>query len=126
MVNVSSGIPNRGGLRAISRIVASHEEPYTFVTISYTTDELDNKVETETEYTENVWFYRDEIRLVQELVGERTVGGINALTTAPTSIEEDDRVTYDGVEYDVLVKHELPSNNPSVVLLELDRRQDAQ
>jgi len=120
----SSGINRVGGLRGIRRIVSERTTPTEVTSITYTTNQFDETVEETTDHIEELWLYRGTSRLAQELIGERQVGSLNGLATTPVDIELDDRLTYNGVEYDVIGTTPLPQENPKMVAIECDERQE--
>lgn len=120
----SSGIPRGVGLSHISKIIQSRQSPTEVATISYTTNEWDETVETETTVTEQLWLYQGTSRLVQEMLGERTVGTLNAIGTAPVNVDLDDRLTYNGIEYEVVERTPMPEDNPQVVAFGCTERQE--
>lgn len=119
----SSGIPRSVGLKHIRTIVAQRQTPIEITSITYTTSELDETVETETDHTESIWLYQGTSRLVQELIGERQVGTLSGIATTPIDIEIDDRLTYNGIEYDVVDKIEYPEENSDFVIIGCAERQ---
>ena len=119
----SSGIPRSVGLKHIRAVVAQRQTPIEITSITYTTSELDETVETETVHTESIWLYQGTSRLVQELIGERQVGTLSGIATTPIDIEIDDRLTYNGIEYDVVDKIEYPEENPDFVIIGCAERQ---
>jgi len=120
----SSGIPRISGLKHIRKIVQSREIDVTVTSIAYTTNEWDESVEQTTEHTEQLWLYQGSSRLAQELMGERPVGTLSAVGTTPVDVEVDDRLTYNGVEYDVAEVNEVPDDDPQMVILGCTRRQE--
>lgn len=112
------------GLSYIRQIVAARQSPTEVTSITYTTNEWDEEVEQTTDTIEDIWLYQGTSRLVQELIGEQLRGSINGLATTPIGIELDDRITYNGVEYDVTGVTPLPEDNPQMYAIEAAERQN--
>jgi hypothetical protein len=120
----SSGIPRLSGLGHIRKIIQSRQTPTNAVTVNYTTNEWDETVEQETGYTTQLWLYQGTSRIVQEMLGERTVGTLSGLGTTPNEVDVDDRLIYGGVEYEVVEKTPMPEENPQIVAIGATRRQE--
>lgn len=120
----SSGIPRLSGLGHIRKIIQSRQTPTNAVTVDYTTNEWDESIEQETGYTTQLWLYQGTSRIVQEMLGERTVGTLSGLGTTPNDVGVDDRLIYGGVEYEVVEKTPMPQNDPQIVAIGATRRQE--
>jgi len=120
----SSGIPRLSGLAHIRKIIQSRQKLTNAVTVNYTTNEWDETVEQETGYTTQLWLYQGTSRIVQEMLGERTVGTLSGLGTTPNAVEVDDRLIYGGVEYEVVEKTPMPQDDPQIVAIGATRRQE--
>lgn len=119
----SSGVPRISGLKHIRKIVQSREIAVTVTSVDYSTNELDETVETENDHTEQLWLYQGTSRLAQELMGERPVGTLSGIATTPIDIQKDDRITYSGTEYDVQEVNEVPDDDPQMVIIGCTERQ---
>lgn len=119
----SNGVPRVSGLRHIRKIVQSRETAVTVTSVDYSTNELDESIETKNEHTEQLWLYEGTSRLTQELVGERPVGTLSGIATTPIDIQKDDRITYNGTEYDVQEIRKAPDDDPEVVIIGCSERQ---
>ena len=111
------------GLKNISRIVRTRHEPVTVTSITTTTNEFDETVEQTTEHTANIWLYRGSSRLSTEVMGDRLVGTLNGIAIEPVDIELDDRLVYNGVEYDVVQSEQHPEDNPQIRIISCEERQ---
>lgn len=99
----SSGIPRSRAFSGISRIVAARATATTVARISTSKDSLDSTTETTAEHSETVWLFNpDEVRS-QSLAGDRITGDLGGLAVADgtVDIQNGDRVTHGGVEYEV-------------------------
>ena len=119
----SSGVPRSMGLRHIRKIIQSRQSPTEVTQIEYTTNEWDEEVEQTNTITTDLWLYQGTSRIVQEMLGERTVGTLNAIGTYPANVELDDRLTYNGVTYEVVERTPMPEDDPQIVAFGCTERQ---
>jgi len=118
----SNSIPRPRSVRHISRVVRSKQQPVTVTSITTTTNQFDEVVEQTTEHTEEIWLYRGSSRLSMEPMGDRTVGTLNGIAIEPVDIELDDRIVYNGVEYDVIQSKQHPEDTPQVRIISCEER----
>lgn len=99
----SSGIPRGRVVGGITRIIGSRATATTVTRVTESKDSLDATSETTTEHMEDIWLFDPEESSVQGLAGERVTGDLGGLAVADgmVDIQNGDRVTHGGVEYEV-------------------------
>lgn len=99
----SSGIPRQRGLRGITAIIRSRTKSTTVTRVTETTGALDQAEETKSEHSESLWLFEPEEARSRVPEGERIDGDLGALAIADgtVDIQNGDRLTHGGVEYEV-------------------------
>lgn len=69
--------------------------------IGTTTNDVGEPVPDTTEFDVNVWCYTPRGRTAEWMSGDHTTGVLQAMSNADVDLQYDDRLTHDGVEYEV-------------------------
>jgi hypothetical protein len=108
-MDLSSGVPRGRGLGSIASIVRARTTAVTVTRPSVSKGSLDETTESTSEHTEDIWLFEPRESVTMELAGERINGSLGGLVDADGTVDlqNDDRVTHGGVEYelDTIVGH---------------------
>lgn len=108
---------------SMKRRVSARTSDYTITRVTETTNDAGEIVDSEQEHQRTLWGFEPIETTVQSRSGERSTGAIQALAQPSEDIQLDDRITHDGIEYEVDGRDKLPSaKSPTVIKYTLIRR----
>jgi hypothetical protein len=128
----STGLPRGPGLAGITRVIRARVSSQTVTRVTESQGSLDESTETTSDHSEDIWLFRPNESIAEEVTGDRINGSLGGLVLADGSVDlqHRDRVSYGGAEYEVdtIVGHPEdgdPGNAPNTDfwIVSFDRRQ---
>lgn len=128
----STGLPRSPGVAGITRVIRARVSTQMVTRPTNSTGSLDESSESTTDHREDMWLFRPNESVAEEIAGDRIGGSLGGFCIADgtVDIQHRDRVTYGGVEYeiDTIEGHPEdgePGNAPdtSFWIVSFDRRQ---
>lgn len=107
----AGGAPRGRALGAITKIIGSRTSATTITRPTTTTDSLDQKTETTTTHTEDLWITEPSKVQTEVSTGERLDADLMALGIDGIDVQQDDRIDHGGVTYEVDTVIGVPEDN---------------
>lgn len=114
-------LPTSGGPSAITSIVSAKAQAYELRRPSHETGARGG-TETTTTHEADIWVFSPREVNIDTEYGDRLTGGLGGLALPPEDIQQGDRLTYQGIAYEVTELVTTDDSNDVVTVINLTRR----